>query len=208
MVQAVAEGRRERRKRELRTRIYECARQLFLAQGFEATTVVQIAEAADVAAGTFFNHFESKQALLHEMTREASDHVEGMVARQLERAVSTQERILGFAVGVATDIGQAEGLAREVVLELLGSSARPGEAYPYLARAHAPFSELLRQGQRRGEIRADLDADFLSEMVLASLNVAVVHWIVDVAYPLEARLRQTVAFVNQAIEPRVERKEE
>ena len=68
--------------------------------------------------------------------------------------------------------------------------------------------ELLRQGQRRGEIRADLDADFLSEMVLASLNVAVVHWIVDVAYPLEARLRQTVAFVNQAIEPRVERKEE
>jgi AcrR family transcriptional regulator len=202
MAVAVAEGRRERRKRELRARIYECARELFLSQGFEATTVAQIAEAADVAQGTFFNHFASKQALLQEITLEVSDHLEGMVTRQLRREVPAPERILGFAVSVATDIGEARGLARDVLLELLSSSARPGEAYPYLARAHGPFCELIRQGQARGEIRDDLDADFLSEIVLGSLNVAVTHWVVDVEYPLEARLRQTVAFVNQAIEPR------
>jgi len=202
MAQAAAEGRRERRKRELRGRIYESARELFLRQGFEATTVAQIAEAADVAQATFFNHFASKQALLHELSGEVSDHLEEMVARQLERPVPASERILGFALSVASDIGEARGLARDVLLELLSSSARPGEAYPYLARAQGPFCELIRQGQARGEIRDDLDAEFLSEIVLGSLNVAVTHWIVDVDYPLEARLRETAAFVNQAIEPR------
>ena len=67
--QAPIEGRRERKKRELRSRIYQTARTLFLSQGFEATTVEQIAAAADIAPATFFNHFQSKNALLGEMTR-------------------------------------------------------------------------------------------------------------------------------------------
>ena len=39
-----------------------------MSQGFEATTVEQIAAAADIAPATFFNHFQSKNALLGEMT--------------------------------------------------------------------------------------------------------------------------------------------
>ena len=67
------EGRRERRKRELRARIYATARRLFQEQGVDATTVEQIAAATDIAPATFFNHFQSKQALLGEMTSEVVD---------------------------------------------------------------------------------------------------------------------------------------
>ena len=48
-------GRRERRKLEVRTRIYSVARELFAAQGFDATTVDEIAREADVVPATFFN---------------------------------------------------------------------------------------------------------------------------------------------------------
>src|SRR4051812_19501557 len=88
-----AEGRRERKKRELRSRIYATARELFVAQGFEATTVEQIAAAADVAPATFFNHFQSKNALLGEMTTEIFDHLEALVTQDLLRPGSAQERI-------------------------------------------------------------------------------------------------------------------
>lgn len=64
------EGRRERKRRELHERIYQTARRLFLERGLEATTVEQIAEAADIAQATFFNHFPSKQAVLREMASE------------------------------------------------------------------------------------------------------------------------------------------
>jgi AcrR family transcriptional regulator len=97
VAEAAVEGRRERKKRELRTRIYEAARQLFLERGFEATTVVEIAEAADVAQGTFFNHFASKNDLLAEMASEASDHLHGMVDAQRARSASALARIAGFA---------------------------------------------------------------------------------------------------------------
>ncbi len=196
------EGRRERKKRELRARIYETARQLFLEHGFEATTVAQIAEAADVAQGTFFNHFASKQAVLAETTSEVSDHLHGMLDEQLARPVSALERIAGFADSVATQLSQTRGLARDVVLELMRIGARPGEAFPYLSGVHERFTALLREGQDRGEVRGDFDAVFLAEIVVGSLNVAVTNWLVDPDYPLEERLRETAAFLTEAIRPR------
>jgi len=57
----VQETRRERKKRQTRRLIAETAMRLFGEQGYEQTTVAQIAEAADVATKTFFNHFPSKE---------------------------------------------------------------------------------------------------------------------------------------------------
>jgi AcrR family transcriptional regulator len=202
MAEAAVEGRRERKKRELRARIYETARQLFLERGFEATTVAEIAEAADVAQGTFFNHFSSKQDVLAEITSEVSDHLHGMVDEQLARPVSTLERIAGFSDSVAEQLIQTRALARDVVLELMRTGARPGEAYPYLSGVYEPFTAVVREGQRRGEVRGDLDAAFLAEIVVGALNVSVTHWLVDPDYPLEERMRQTAAFLTEAIQPR------
>jgi AcrR family transcriptional regulator len=52
---------RERKKAETRRRIQEEAMRLFLAQGYEETTVEQIAAAADVSHMTFFRHFPAKE---------------------------------------------------------------------------------------------------------------------------------------------------
>ena len=197
-----SEGRRERKKRELRARIYETARQLFLKHGYEGTTVALIAEAADVAPATFFNHFASKSAVLAEMTSEVSEHLQALVDRQLKRPVSAQERILGFADAVAGDVGEARGLARDVLLELMRGRGRPGEDAPYLTPVHGPFATVIREGQAAGEVRADLDATFLAEMALAALNVAMSHWMRDPEFPLEQWLRQAAAFICEAIEPR------
>ncbi len=55
--------RRDRKRERTREKIVTAARALFLVQGFEHTTVLQIAEAADVAVQTVFNHAPSKEAL-------------------------------------------------------------------------------------------------------------------------------------------------
>ena len=54
-------GRRERKKLRTRALIQREALRLFLAKGFEATTIEEIAEAADIALSTFFNYFPTKE---------------------------------------------------------------------------------------------------------------------------------------------------
>lgn len=197
-----AEGRRERKKREMRERIYETARLLFLEHGFEATTVEQIAETADIAQATFFNYFPSKAAVLRVMTREVSEQMEVLVDQQLAQTATAQERIMGFAEQVALGIEQAKSLAREILLELMRAGSHTGEAIPYLTQVQEPFSRIICEGQENGQIRNDLDAMFLTEMVLGALNMALIGWLNNPEYPLKEKLLQATAFIGEAIEPR------
>src|ERR1700676_83130 len=58
------EGRRERKRLETLRRIAETGLKLFIANGYEATTLEAIAEAAGISRRTFFYYFKSKEEIL------------------------------------------------------------------------------------------------------------------------------------------------
>lgn len=57
------EPRGARRKRETRQRLLEAALRLMAKKGMEGVAINEITEAADVGFGSFYNHFESKEAI-------------------------------------------------------------------------------------------------------------------------------------------------
>ena len=196
---SVPEGRRERRRRELHERVCEVARELFTKHGFEATTVEQIAEAADIAPATFFNHFQNKRGVLTMMTSEVVEHVSALVEANLRAELPIGEQLVGLATDAGSQIAANQFIARDVMLDFVRMEARPEEPAPYLARVHAPVTAVLEVGQRRGEVRRDLEARFLSEMVVGALNAAVTQWLSDPTYPIAERLPLAATFVWQAI---------
>lgn len=201
----VEEGRRERKKRARRSRIYETARQLFLEHGVAATTVEQIAEAADVAPTTFFNHFQSKGAVLGEMVGEVSDYLHAMLERELTTGGTAEDHIRRFAADCVEALRRTEGLARDVLLEMLRIASGPGKVLPYLARVHDPFVEILRRGREDGNVRRDLEPELLAELVVGILNTALVGWLNDASYPLSERLTQFADVIGELISPAASR---
>jgi AcrR family transcriptional regulator len=58
------QARRERRAAQRRSHILEAAASVFAERGFHRTTTRDIAEAADIAEGTIYNYFQSKEDIL------------------------------------------------------------------------------------------------------------------------------------------------
>ncbi|GII75451.1 TetR family transcriptional regulator [Sphaerisporangium rufum] len=83
MVDAATAGRRERKKAATRAAILEAATTLFLARGFDAVTVREIADAADVSPKTVFTHFPHKEALVFSDEGERRDHLVAAVSGRM-----------------------------------------------------------------------------------------------------------------------------
>ena len=194
-------GRRERRKLEVRARIYSAARELFAKQGFEATTVDEIARVADVAPATFFNHFQNKQALLGLMTGEVFEYLHSMTSEHLEGDGSSSEKLRAFISSATEGISAGRGVARDVLLEFMRSDATPDGPHPYLERLFEPFVALIEQGQRAGEIRNDYDAAFLAQMAVGMLNSAITNWLANPDYPVENGLVEAAEFALISLRP-------
>lgn len=86
MVDGAAVGRRERKKAATRSAIVDAAASLFLERGFDAVTVREIADEADVSPKTVFTHFPQKEALVFSDEDERHDR---LVAAVGDRAPGT-----------------------------------------------------------------------------------------------------------------------
>jgi AcrR family transcriptional regulator len=82
MTQVEVQGRRERKKAATRARIIDEATALFRERGYQATTIEDITEAADVAPRTFYSYFDAKvDVALAQFEEWAEHHYRALAAR-------------------------------------------------------------------------------------------------------------------------------
>ena len=72
--------RHARRREQTRRRLLDAARALFARQGVEDTRINEITEEADVGFGSFYNHFDSKEAIVEAVVAETVAAQGGAVA--------------------------------------------------------------------------------------------------------------------------------
>jgi AcrR family transcriptional regulator len=162
-------SRRTRKKERTRGQIYGAAMQLFLARGYDAVTIDEICEAADVARGTFFLHFPTKDALLSEYGRQAMAELEQVLDAFRGSAVEALQEALRF---LAERASRHAAVVRLVVRETV---AHPGAVTDTTVAGRDltdVFAAIIRRGQRAGELRRGAHP-LVAGAVLASAYLAI-----------------------------------
>jgi len=165
---------REQKKLAAWRAIRDAAMGLFEDQGFEATTIEQIADAAGVSRATFFNYFPSKEAVVFEQDPSAREEWQALMdARPLDEPLWTALE------AVLTSF--AESLRERMPLQ-----RRLKAQSPALAQSTRDFGEQFRadlstwaasRSAQRGE--DELLAALQVNLAMAALGTAYQTWPVD-----------------------------
>ncbi|NDJ74867.1 MAG: TetR/AcrR family transcriptional regulator [Chloroflexi bacterium] len=157
-------SRSERKKEKTRQHIISAAMRLFAEQGLDATAMEQIAEEADVAKGTLYNYFPSKEVIV-------SAFVQGRLAeqgaarlQQIHNLPDTRARLTYiFDELVAGVQAQPEIFERFLVYQLRQTvSLHPNQKVD--GSLYTLADQIVRLGQQDGEIRADLPVDMIKDL--------------------------------------------
>jgi len=170
-------SRRERRKTETLRRIEETGWELFRTRGYEATSTRDIAEAADIAAGTLFNYFPEKRGLLiHLMQRE--------VDRALSRAFDTMPRstLEGELTHIFSALTQCYAgerrLGRVFIKELLFTNGeRRADSAAWTFDLVNQIAGVVRSAQRRGELDPSIEPLDAAQQVFSTHYFGLVTWL-------------------------------
>jgi AcrR family transcriptional regulator len=129
------------RGEQTRQAILEAAEKLFLSQGFNGTSMRQIARRAGIALGGIYNHFEGKEGLFRALLKERSpyDEVieamddlekgdgEHLVVEAFNRLQAIMQRNLDFVNLVLIDFQESDGnTLREVLAAVVPRALRFG----------------------------------------------------------------------------------
>lgn len=169
-----------------RQRILEVAQRLLARHGGRGTALGQIAQEAGVSPAGLLHHFASKEQLLHAVldARDADDEVNadlsGDIIEQLERVTERFRR--------APDLIGTLSVLR---MESLDPKAPLHQRFLRRYRSGIDWvAEGIRQGQRAGRYRTDLDPVLKATEIVAFLTGMETSWLLDPSIPLTDVFRE------------------
>ncbi len=152
---AVPLGRRQRRRAETRERIFRSALGLFAEHGFQATTVEDITEAADVGKGTFFNYFRNKEDVLSALAEVQLDKYAHAIQAAGSGALTPRHALRDLWLRLPEEPGRSQALVRSLMVVFLTSPAVREKMTRSLEHGREMLARLFAQAQERGEARRD-----------------------------------------------------
>jgi AcrR family transcriptional regulator len=194
--------------------ILDAALHLFREQGFEATTVQAIASKAEVAAGTVYLYFPSKDAILVALKDEFeaglldrfAEIAEGVLAEEdATGEIVSYEEVSERLVDGIVDYGLERRLMTEVLVRHAGRLVAVPDGSIVASRLTELVARVIREGVRLGYVHTS-DAEMAAYLLNTAAVTAIGHVI---AFQDEVMLRrvvrQTKELYIKALAPEVHR---
>jgi AcrR family transcriptional regulator len=188
-------GRRAQTKARNREAILAAARRVFAEQGYEAASVRDIIRRTDLASGTFYNYFRSKEEIARALVADAAQRLRPLLRAERAKAMDLEawlggalrayfrflvEEYGGSAAGpphVRIDATPAQRAVfeeiRESLTSILGDRLAPGADTAYLTAGAIGIARYVgEQMLRRSPPDPDGAARFAVRLILHGLPAA------------------------------------
>ena len=167
--EGTAAARAERRAGLLAT-----AAEVFASQGYAATTIRQVADAAGILGGSLYYHFDSKEAMVDEILSTFLDEMWAAYDRVLQSGLGARETLEAIVVESFRSIDRHRPAV--VIYQNESRHLAASERFAYLRDSWRRFEELwtglLERGVDEGVFRADLDLNLIYRFIRDTVWVA------------------------------------
>lgn len=191
--------KRKSKAEETKRRIFDAARKLIQEHGTENVSVDSIVEAAGVSKGSFYVHYESKDALMVALVNEytvIADTDYSSFLASLSDHESCLDILILLTERIAQHIEYNIGLENMRVLykSHLTKSFDTTSAMNYNRELYRIFTEALDKGVSAGELREDIPVEVLAKHLILAIRGVVFEWCIR--YPDYNFKEQLIAHFN------------
>lgn len=179
---APSEGAAGRAEPEKRRAILHAAVRVFAERGYHGCRIADVARAAEVAYGLVYHYFRNKDELLESVFAEQWTILMNALAAIDAGPGSAEEKVAGIFSFVFDVYKTAPSAVRVLILEVTRTpqGLRAGSTRETFEKAVELVAGVVRQGQARGELRADADPVIAAAGLLGALELAVSAMVVGI----------------------------
>ncbi|MDA3625475.1 TetR/AcrR family transcriptional regulator [Saccharopolyspora sp. WRP15-2] len=171
-VPPAGQSRQTRKREQRRDHVFRAAIELFVDRGYDSTTMDDIAERADVARATVFNHYPRKAAFLEEWTLRRRERAARVLAESVSGTANAKEQLRTFfAELVATN---EESRAEAMALLLPGLRATNLIVDPALGHA---LADVIGNSADAGKLRPGADPEHVGRLLAVGYFSVLYRWI-------------------------------
>ena len=158
-----------------RDELLQIAAELFATKGFKNTTVRDIADAAGILSGSLYHHFDSKESMVDEILSTFQEELFGTWDDIMGSKLDARAKV--EAVVRASFDALDKHHSEVAIYQNDAANLMESERFAYLKDRNDQFREvwmkLLREGQKAGVLRKDLDIELVYRFVRDTVWVAV-----------------------------------
>lgn len=184
-------------------KIYVNARKLIVEYGFDNVTVDEICKQCGISKGLYYHYFKSKADIIIEGYSECDEYFETHVRNSMTKE-NYIDRIVEF---IDHQLNYAENLGIDVIIQAYKSQIQHGNDFFISEGRTLPLilKEIIADGQQKGDIRTDIEADYIENFILKFSRGLIYDWclhngkynIKDSAHEAVSRLVELFRPVNR-----------
>lgn len=190
---------------ETRRRILAGASELFAERGYAATSLSDLLKATGVTKGGFYFHFPSKARLALAVLEYKREQWAGRVLTAAMDKGEALEQLRALATAFC-ELYQSDSSYRVLGRLYFELAAEQPDLVPQLRPHFTQWSNLVaslvRSAQAQGDVRADVDADAVAEIAVASfLGMTELSFFSSDGADLNARMSHFIEFFEAGLRP-------